>query len=91
LSDTRNHDRHRIAAIRAHVLAAGNDAFEAECPCCAEAVMTLIQDDAREHYVAELQRDDCPRHRVQQIRRAIAVLDSWIALLCMPRPSNRVH
>jgi len=74
--------RARVAAIRAAFLE--GDTFTPDCPHCAESQAVLTLDHARAAYVAELQRDDCPRHRIQRIRRALALIDERFDLLMRP-------
>jgi hypothetical protein len=74
--------RVRVAAIRAAILE--GDTFTPDCPHCAESRAVLIFDQARAAYVAELARDDCPRHRTQRIRRALAIIDERFDLLMTP-------
>jgi hypothetical protein len=78
--------RNRIAVIRGQMLAnvaAGEEPFD-RCPHCLEAQAALNLDDVRAAYVAELSRDDCPRHRVQRIRRMLAIIDERFDLLMRP-------
>jgi hypothetical protein len=74
--------RARVAAIRAAILE--GDTFTPDCPHCAESQAVLILDDARDAYVTELQRDDCPPYRVQQIRRVLLIIDDRFELLMRP-------
>jgi hypothetical protein len=72
-----------IAAIRTQIIENG-DRFDQHCPHCAETRAVPILDEARDLYVAELQRDDCPRHRVQRIRRVLALIEERFDLLMRP-------
>jgi hypothetical protein len=81
--------RARVAAIRAAILE--GDTFTPDCPHCAESWAVLQLDDARDVYVAKLARDDCPQHRIQQIRRALAIIDQRFDLLMRSAASPSVH
>jgi len=54
------------------------------CAHCAETLAVQILDHERDLYLAELQRDDCPRHRIQHIRRVLAAIDERFNLLTRP-------
>jgi hypothetical protein len=55
--------------------------LDPRCIHCAETKAVIILDHVRDRCVAELSRDDCPRHRVQRIRRVPAVIDERFDLL----------
>jgi len=79
--------RDRVAQVRASVLASiqrGERPFDHACVQCAESKAVLILDDARGAHLAELARDDCPRYRMQRIRRVLAIIDERFDLLMRP-------
>jgi hypothetical protein len=79
--------RDRIAAIRAEVLRVierGQQPFAHACVNCVETQTVLMLDDTRDEYMAQLQREDCPRHRVQRIRRVLVAIDERFDLLMRP-------
>ena len=86
--------RNRIAAIRAQVIEMiqrGQQPFDHACVHCIESQAALQLDHVRAAYVAELSRDDCPRHRIQSIRRELREIDAKAELLLRPSVSELVH
>jgi len=58
--------------------------FDPGCPHCAETRAVLNLDHMRDMYLADLQRDACAPHRIQQIRRVLAIIDERFDLLMRP-------
>ena len=78
-----------IARLRARLADGGE--FDCSCVRCSQSRALLITDDARAVLVDELTDDATPRHRQQELRAMLRVLDAHQTLLLTPAASALAH